>query len=68
MAKQNEGYPVGKGLLLEAQLAGLGLDWNHWLIMGQAENTVDPSRQCPLQGKESLTEILLPQLYFSAPY
>lgn len=47
MGKKNEGYPVCKGLLLEAEPAGLGLSWNHWLIMGLTQNIVAPSRQCP---------------------
>lgn len=53
--RQNEGYPVGKRLLLKGETAGLGLDWKCWLIMGQAENSVDPSRRCPQQGRESLS-------------
>lgn len=52
MGKQNEGCVVSKGLLLEAEPAAFGLDWNYWIIMGQAEKTMDPSRRC--QGKENL--------------
>lgn len=55
IAKQNKGYPVGKGLLLEVELTGLGPDWNHWLIRSQTENTVGLSRQCPQQGKGNLS-------------
>ena len=55
MGKQDKGCPVGKMLLLEAQSAGLGLNWNCWLIVGQAEKTVDPSRRYPQQDRESLS-------------
>lgn len=55
MDKQDKGCPMGKRLLLEAQSAGLGLNWNCWLIVGQAEKTVDPSRWYPQQDRESVS-------------
>ena len=45
----------GQNAALEAQSAGLGLNWNCWLIVGQAEKTVDPSRRYPQQDRESLS-------------
>lgn len=46
---------MGKTLLLEAQSAGLGLNWKCWLIVGQAEKTVAASRWYPQQDRESLS-------------
>lgn len=66
--RQNEGHPVGKGLLLEAEPACLGLDWNPWLIVGQAENSVGTLDSACSRAKKVSAEIFLLQLHVHVPY